>query len=131
MTELAAPREILAGPPRVRLLAHTEDAYDIAIASAREPSGEAAYTGTHVGSDAVIDDMLGSAMAATGGSFRLDLEQTVRHGPLVTGHVRWSATRDGRAMSGREVAVYRVEDGQVVEACFHLDDPDATDAFFR
>jgi flavin-dependent thymidylate synthase len=35
MTQLAPPREILTGPPRVRLLAYTEKAYDIAIASAR------------------------------------------------------------------------------------------------
>lgn len=35
MTELAPPRQITTGPPRVRLLAYTEDAYDIAIASAR------------------------------------------------------------------------------------------------
>jgi tRNA(Leu) C34 or U34 (ribose-2'-O)-methylase TrmL/ketosteroid isomerase-like protein len=97
----------------------------------REPAGDAAYTGTHLGPDAVIGDMLGSAMAATGGTFRLDLEQTTRHGPMVACHVRWSATRGERSMSGRETAVYRVADGLVVEACFHLDDPDATDAFFR
>ena len=97
----------------------------------REPAGEAAYAGTHAGPDAVVDEMLGSAMAATGGTFRVDLVQTNRHGPLVSCHVRWSATRREQEMTGRELAVYRVEDGRIVEACFHLDDPEATDAFFR
>lgn len=80
---------------------------------------------------AVIDDMLGSAMAATEATFRVELEHVIGHGPhLAAALVRWSATRDGRGMSGRELAVYRVVEGQVVEAAFQLEDPQATDAFF-
>jgi tRNA(Leu) C34 or U34 (ribose-2'-O)-methylase TrmL/ketosteroid isomerase-like protein len=97
----------------------------------REPAGEADYTGVHRGPDAVVEGMHRATLEATGGTFRLELEQTTRHGPLVVCHVRWSATRHGRSMTGREVAVYRIAGGQVVEACFHLDDPDATDAFFQ
>lgn len=97
----------------------------------REPDGEAGYAGVHRGRDAVIDDMLGSAMAATAGTFRVELEHVIGHGPhLAAALVRWSATRDGRGMSGRELAVYRTVDGQVVEAAFQLEDPQATDAFF-
>jgi tRNA(Leu) C34 or U34 (ribose-2'-O)-methylase TrmL/ketosteroid isomerase-like protein len=97
----------------------------------REPAGAADYSGTHVGPDAVLEDMLASALAVTGGTFQVQLVQTQRHGPLVACQVHWSAERGGRAMAGRELAVYRVIAGQIVEACFHLDDPEATDAFFR
>ena len=96
----------------------------------REHPGKAGYAGVHHGVDAVVGDMLGSAMEVTDGTFRVELERTVPHGPLVVAFVRWSATRGGRTMEGREVAVYRISDGLVVEAAFHLDDPEGTDAFF-
>lgn len=97
----------------------------------REPAGEAGYAGTHRGSDAVLNEMLGSTMEATAGTFQVDLEDVIAHGPcLAVALVGWSATRQGKEMAGREVAVYRVRDGQVVEASFQLEDPDATDAFF-
>lgn len=97
----------------------------------REHEGDAGYAGVHRGADAVIDDMLASAAAATGGTFAVSLERAVGHGPhLAVALVTWSAQRDGEAMSGREAAVYRVRHGQVVEAVFTLDDPEATDAFF-
>lgn len=96
----------------------------------REPAGEADYTGVHQGADAVLEDMHGATMALTGGSFRLELDDVRVHGPMVVAFVRWSATRNGRFASGLEIAVYRVAAGRVVEAAFHLDDPEATDAFF-
>lgn len=97
----------------------------------REHEGEAGYAGTHRGSDAVLNEMLASAMAATAGTFQVDLQEVIAHGPyLAAALVRWSATRDGKDMQGRELAVYRVRDGQVIEASFHLEDPEATDAFF-
>lgn len=96
-----------------------------------EHEGEAGYAGTHRGPDAVLNEMLGSAMAVTAGTFKVDIEDIVANGPhLAAALVRWSATRDGESMTGREIAVYRVQDGQVVEASFHLEDPEATDAFF-
>lgn len=97
----------------------------------REHEGQAGYAGTHRGREAVLNEMLGSAMAVTGGTFQVDLEEVVPHGPyLAAALVCWSATRDGEEMTGREIAVYRVGDGQVVEASFHLEDPEATDVFF-
>lgn len=97
----------------------------------REPEGEAGYAGAHHGREAVVTEILGSAMAATAGTFQVALQEVIAHGPhLAVALVRWSATRDGEQMSGREIAVYRIRDGQVVEASFQLDDPEATDAFF-
>lgn len=97
----------------------------------REHEGEAGYAGTHRGPDAVLNNMLGSAVAVTAGTFQVALEDVVAHGPcLAAALVRWSATRDGQEMHGREIAVYRLRDGQVIEASFQLEDPEATDAFF-
>lgn len=97
----------------------------------REHEGEAGYAGVHRGRDAVITGMLGSAMAATSGTFQVSLQEVVAHGPhLAAALVRWSATRDGHHMTGREIAVYRIRDGRVIEASFQLEDPEATDAFF-
>jgi ketosteroid isomerase-like protein len=38
--------------------------------------------------------------------------------------IDWSATRGGERLEGKEVAVYRVRNGKVVEASFHQDNPD-------
>lgn len=133
MGELDDPAAVVAAlyraradddPHRLRALLHPDVVW-------REPEGEAGYAGVHRGRDAVIDDMLGSAAAATDDTFGVELEHVVGHGPhLAAALVRWSATRAGRAMSGREIAVYRTVAGQVVEAAFQLEDPQATDAFF-
>lgn len=110
--------------PAVRELLHPDVVW-------REHEGEAGYAGVHRGREAVLDDMLGSAWAVTGGTFRVELEDVVAHGPhLAAALVHWSAIRDGETRAGREIAVYRVRDGQIVEAVFQLEDPEATDAFF-
>lgn len=109
---------------RVRSLLHPDVVW-------REHEGEAGYAGVHRGCDAVLTHVLGSAKAVTGDTFQVDLHDVVAHGPyLAAALVRWSATRGGQQMSGREIAVYRVRDGRVVEASFQLEDPQATDAFF-
>lgn len=109
---------------RVRQLLHPEVVW-------HEHDGEAGYAGVHHGPDAVINDMLGSAMAATGDTFRVELNDVVSHGPcLAVAFVQWSATRGGQEMRGREIAVYRTRDGHVIEASFQLEDPEGTDAFF-
>lgn len=109
---------------RVRSLLHPEIVW-------REHEGDAGYAGVHRGREAVVNDMLGSAMAATGDTFRVELNDVVSHGPcLAAALVQWSATRGREEMTGREIAVYRIHDGQVLEASFQLEDPAATDAFF-
>lgn len=59
---------------RVRALLHPDVVW-------REPEGHAGYAGVHRGRDAVLDDMLGSATAATDDTFRVELEHVVAHGP--------------------------------------------------
>ena len=88
------------------------------------------HGGDLVGADAVLHDVVDAASVITGGSTRLDLQQVVADGVLAVALVRWSATLDGRFMSGQEAAVYKVMDDQIVEAWFHPADAAASDAFF-
>ena len=95
-----------------------------------EPAGAAAYTGDHIGPDAVIQNMIGAAMAVTAGTFWLELDDASPHGKHVVALVRWSATRHDRTMTGHEIGVYRIKDNLVAEAWFFPDDLAAVDAFF-
>jgi ketosteroid isomerase-like protein len=88
------------------------------------------HGGDLVGADAVLNDIVDAAAVITGGSTRLELHQVVADGVLAVALVRWSATLDGRTMSGQEAAVYKVVDDRIVEAWFHPADPAASDAFF-
>lgn len=60
----------------VRTLLHPEVVW-------REHEGEAGYAGTHRGPDAVLNEMLASAMAATAGTFQIDLQEVIPHGPYL------------------------------------------------
>ena len=45
--------------------------------------------------------------------------------------IDWPAERDGARIEGKEVAVYWVRDGKIVEAFFHVDDPDDDREFWK
>jgi len=82
------------------------------------------------GRDAVFADVFDAAGQLTGGSTKLWLESVVatqRHAAALIG---WSSTLRGRTMSGRELAVFHVEQERIVEAWFHPEDPAAVLAFF-
>ncbi|CAN5714422.1 hypothetical protein BH24ACT21_BH24ACT21_06770 [soil metagenome] len=53
------------------------------------------------------------------------------HGEHVVAMIDWSAKRDGERIEGKEVAVYRVRDGEITEASFHLDNPASDEAFWE
>jgi Icc-related predicted phosphoesterase len=44
--------------------------------------------------------------------------------------VYWSSSYRGRTMAGKEVAIYSIRDGKIVEAWFQPADKAASDAFF-
>lgn len=53
------------------------------------------------------------------------------YGEQVVALIDWSAERDGERIEGKEVAVYRVRDGKIIEASFHLDNPASDEAFWE
>ncbi len=70
------------------------------------------------GPGAVID-MIGRALEATDGSFELAVSRTIETGSHVAALIVWSATRNGRQIEGREMAVYEVQNGRIAAAWFY------------
>ncbi|MGB3634257.1 MAG: nuclear transport factor 2 family protein, partial [Rubrobacteraceae bacterium] len=88
------------------------------------------HTGDLNGPDAVLG-MIREAQRLTGGTFRLVTRDVVAHGDHAVALIDWSAERDGERIEGKEVAVYRVRDGKISEASFHLDNPASDEAFWE
>lgn len=76
------------------------------------------HMGRLSGVEAVLD-MIGRAQAATAGTFRLEVVDTVESRTHCAALVAWSAERDGRRLQGRELAVFGVAGGRIVSARFH------------
>ena len=76
------------------------------------------HIGVLKGPKAVID-MIGRALEATDGSFELAVSRTVETGSHVAALIVWSATRGGREIEGREMAVYEVHGGCIAAAWFY------------
>ncbi len=95
-----------------------------------EPDLDNPRTGDLHGSEAVLG-MIREAQRITNGAFRLIPREVMAHGEHAVALIDWSAERDGERIEGKEVAVYRVRDGKVVEASFHLDNPAADEAFWE
>lgn len=94
-----------------------------------EPEVDSEHTGKLRGPAAVLA-MIKEAQRLTGGTFRLIPREVVANGEHVVALVDWSATRGGGRLEGREVAVYRIRSGKVVEVHFHQDDPDLDRQFW-
>ena len=95
-----------------------------------EPNLDNPHTGDLHGPDAVLG-MIREAQRLTGGTFRLVPREVVAHGEHAVALIDWSAERDGERIEGKEVAVYRVRDGKISEASFHLDDRTTDEAFWE
>lgn len=88
------------------------------------------HGGDLVGLDAVFRDVFDKAGELTQGSTRLWPHAIVADDDLAVALVYWTSTFRGRTMNGKEVAIYRIEAGKIVEAWFHPADRAASDAFF-
>lgn len=86
----------------------------------REPEVGNEHTGDLRGVDAMLG-MIREAGWLTGGTFELRVSEAVAHGEQVAAFIDWSATRDGRTLEGKEIAIYRIRDDKIVEAYFHQD----------
>ena len=93
--------------------------------------GEEDHSGDFRGRDDVVA-LLERLVALTEGTFQLVPEAFLhldRHSAAV---VRWSAERGGRRSEGREIGIYRFEDGKITEVWFfnEVGDPEAFSAVF-
>ena len=88
-----------------------------------------AHMGRLPGAEAVLD-MIARAQAATGGTFLLEVVDTVETRTHCAALVAWSAERDGGTVRGRELAVFGVAGGRIVSARFHPEDISDDRAFW-
>jgi ketosteroid isomerase-like protein len=95
-----------------------------------EPELETEHTGDLRGPDDVLA-MIEEARRITDGTFSLVPQQIVANGEHAVALIDWSATQGDKRLEGREVAVYRVRNGRVVEASFHQDNPDTDRQFWE
>lgn len=95
-----------------------------------EPHLDNPHTGDLHGPDAVIG-MIREAQKLTDGTFRLVPREVVEHGEHIVALIDWSAELGGEKIEGKEVAVYRVHDGRILEVSFHLDNPANDEAFWE
>lgn len=93
--------------------------------------GEEDHSGSFRGRDEVVA-LLEKLVDVTDGSFQLVPEGFLNLGEHSAVVVRWSAKRGRRRSEGREIAVYRFEDGRVAEVWFYAEpaDPEAFSAVF-
>lgn len=87
----------------------------------REPDVGAEHTGDLRGAEAVLE-MIREAQSLTGGTFVLTPREIVANGEHAVAMIDWSATREGKRLQGKEVAVYRIRGGKITEVSFHQDD---------
>jgi uncharacterized protein len=89
------------------------------------------YLGTLHGRRAVMN-AIRQSMVETGGTFSLVLTDLLASDAHVVALVDFSARRHGGDLSGREIGVFRVEDGQIREVWFYTaEDPEAVSEFMR
>jgi ketosteroid isomerase-like protein len=89
------------------------------------------YLGTLNGRAAVMD-AIRQSMVETEGTFKLTVTDLLASDLHVVALVDFSAERHGGWMSGREIGVFRVDDGHIREVWFYTaEDPDAVSEFMR
>ncbi len=83
------------------------------------------------GRDAVFRDIFDAAGELTGGTTQLWVEHVIATAGHAAALIGWSSTYRGKTMSGRELAVFHLASGRIVEAWFYPEDPAAVLAFFQ
>ncbi|WP_171064109.1 nuclear transport factor 2 family protein [Actinomadura soli] len=93
--------------------------------------GDEDYSGTHQGRETVLT-LLDDLQRATNGTFTLAPTGFLTTHEHVVAKIRWSASRGETHVAGNEIAIYRITEGKIAEAWFHVDgyDPEALSEVF-
>jgi ketosteroid isomerase-like protein len=87
-------------------------------------------SGDYKGKTSVLNDFLGALMSLTGGQVVLTPHDVVGGEDHAVGIYTWQATRDDRTFAWRQVNVYHISDGQLVEVWQHPFDFEAWNEFW-
>src|SRR5215211_7009530 len=91
--------------------------------------GRSVLAGDHRGTDAVLGFFARTA-ELTAGTFRVEVHEVVADDQHTVGLHLATGEREGRTLEDREVLVFHVRDGKVVEAWQYIEDQYAYDEFF-
>jgi ketosteroid isomerase-like protein len=91
--------------------------------------GESLIAGTAVGREAVIAQ-LGRSRELSGGTYRIEVEDVLGGETHAAAVYRGRATRDGRSLDLRHIALYRIEHGRITKIWFTPLDQTAFDRFW-
>jgi len=85
--------------------------------------------GDHIGWPAVAQ-FFGRSMQLTGGTFRVEMLEVLSNTTGAAAVVRSTGERDGKQLNDRQVHLFHMENGQVVEIWQFVGDGQATEAFW-
>ncbi len=88
------------------------------------------HGGDLFGAERVVAEIIDKAGELTGGSTKLWVEGVIATDGHASAVVGWSSTYRGSSMSSRELAVFSISGGTIVEAWFYPEAPEAALAFF-
>ena len=91
--------------------------------------GHSPLAGDHRGVDAVLG-FFGRTMELTAGTFRAELHDVVGDDRHAVGMHLATGEREGRRLEDREVLVFHVRDGRVVEVWQYIENQYTYDEFF-
>jgi uncharacterized protein len=91
--------------------------------------GRSSLAGDHRGPDAVLG-FFGRTMELTAGTFRVEVHDVVADDRHAVGMHLATGEREGRRLEDREVLVFHVRDGRVVEVWQYIEDQYTYDEFF-
>lgn len=81
--------------------------------------GSNQISGEHKGKDQFFNDFFGKLVSLTNGQVTLRPIDILGNADRAIGVYNWTATRDGNTLEWRQVNVYHVRDGQIVEIWQH------------
>jgi ketosteroid isomerase-like protein len=91
--------------------------------------GKGGFAGTYVGRDAIFAVWKHTA-EQTGGGLTLEVHDVLANDARAVVLLTAKGQRDGRTMDERQVAIFEIRNGQITEARFVYEDPDAYEAFW-
>lgn len=81
--------------------------------------GKSSISGDYKGKDQFFSDFFGTLMSLTGGQIAVKPHDILGNADHAIGVYTWTATRGDRRLEWRQVNVYHVRDGQLVEIWQH------------
>jgi ketosteroid isomerase-like protein len=93
-------------------------------------AGRSPIAGEHKGKEQVFGTFFAALGERSGGTFTIELDYIVADDAHAVAMVRHSASHGGRTLATRDVDVYTIRDGRIVEAWSTGFDPYENDAFW-